>query len=63
MEDGRPKKLKNIDLKAILDENSSRTQEEIAKILGVSQQIISHRLKKLGFIRKAGKWVQSTTLV
>lgn len=60
---GRQKKFKNVDLKTILNENSSKTQKEIAQILGVRQQIISYRLKKLGVIRKAGQWIQSSTAV
>lgn len=57
MQVGRPKKFKDEDLKTLLNENSSKTQEEIAKILGVRQRVISYRLKKLGFIRKDGNWV------
>lgn len=63
MQIGRPRKFKNKDLETLLIENSSKTQEEIAKILRVSQRVISHRLKKLGFIRKTGKWVRKLTLV
>lgn len=58
---GRPQKFKNEDLTTLLNENSSKNQEEIAKILGVRQRVISYRLKKLGFIRKAGNWVPSSS--
>lgn len=34
-----------------------KTQEEIAKMLGVRRPVISYRLKKLGSIRIAGNWV------
>lgn len=60
---GRPKKFKDEDLKTLLNENSSKTQEEIARILGVRQRVISYRLKKLGFIRKAGNWVPTSASV
>lgn len=60
---GRPKKFEDDDLKRLLNENSSKTQEEMAKILGVRQRVISHRLKKLGFIRKAGNWVQRINVI
>lgn len=49
------KKFEDENLKEILNENSPRTQKELANILGVTQQAISHHLKVLGMTRKAGK--------
>ena len=47
---GRPKVYENAELEALLDEDSSQTQKELA--LGVTQQTISYRLKSLGMIQK-----------
>lgn len=58
---GCPKKFKDVDLRKLLAENSSRTQKEIAEILGVGRRVISHRLKKMKFIRKDGNWVTCQT--
>lgn len=54
---GQPKKFKNDDLQTLLDEDSSRTQEELAEILGVTRACISHRLKALGMVQKQGNWL------
>lgn len=53
---GRPTKFQDDQLKALINKNSTCTQLEIAKLLGVKQRIISHRLKKIGYIKKNGKW-------
>lgn len=58
---GPPKKFEDVQLKVLLIENHSQTQEILAKRLNVTQRAISHRLKALGFIRRAGKWIPSTT--
>ncbi|UYV66432.1 hypothetical protein LAZ67_4001656 [Cordylochernes scorpioides] len=42
---GRPIKFEDAELEALLDEDSSQTQEELAETLGVTQQAISNRLK------------------
>lgn len=59
LEDGGPvappKKFEDEDLKKLLSENFSITQEELAKTFGVTQQTISQRLKAMGLIRKEGK--------
>lgn len=52
-----PKKFEDEDLKTLLQENSSVTQEELAKTFGVTQQTVSQRLKAMGLIRKEGKWI------
>lgn len=57
---GAPKKFKDKDLKRLLRENSSVTQEELAKTFGVHQQTISCRLQRIGMIRKGGKWVHES---
>lgn len=54
---GQPKKFEDEELEALLDEDPSQTQEELANTLGVAQQTISDRLKAMGMIRKVGHWV------
>lgn len=67
LEDGGPiappKKFEDEDLKTLLGENSSVTQEELAKTFGVTQQTISQRLKAMGIIRKEGNWIPSSTSI
>lgn len=55
--EGRPKKLINEELTALLDENPAQTQEQLAAQLDVDQATVSRHLKELGKILKAGKWV------
>jgi len=55
--DGREKVFKDAELKALLHEDSCQTQEELAGLLGVTQQTISKRLKAMGMIQKQGNWV------
>ena len=52
-----PKKLKDAELQALLDEDLTQTLKQLAKALGVDEGIISRRLHALGKIQKAGKWV------
>jgi histone-lysine N-methyltransferase SETMAR len=54
---GQPKRVEDEELEQILDENPCQTQLELANALGVTQQSISHRLQKLGRIRKESRWV------
>ena len=54
---GQPKKFEDEDLEALLDENCCQTQEELAESLGVTQAVISKRLKAAGYIQKQGNWV------
>ncbi|UYV71384.1 SETMAR [Cordylochernes scorpioides] len=54
---GRPIKFEDAELEALLDEDSSQTQEEFAETLGVTQQAISNRLKVMGMVQKQGNWV------
>ncbi|UYV76611.1 hypothetical protein LAZ67_14001442 [Cordylochernes scorpioides] len=54
---GRPIKFEDAELEALLDEDSSQTQEELAETFGVAQQAISNRLKVMGMVQKQGNWV------
>lgn len=54
---GQPKKFDDGEFEALLDEDPSQTQDELANTLGVAQQTISDRLKAMGMIRKVGHWV------
>lgn len=54
---GQPKKFADEQLDALLEEDCTQTQEELAESLGVSQQSISKRLKAAGYIQKHGNWV------
>ncbi|UYV70362.1 SETMAR [Cordylochernes scorpioides] len=54
---GRPIKFEDAELEALLDEDSSQTQEELSETLGVTQQAISNRLKVMGMVQKQGNWV------
>ena len=46
-----------MELQALLDENDSQTQKQLAEQLDVSQQSVSNRLRKIGKIRRTGGWV------
>ena len=54
---GQPKKFEDKELEALLDEDCSQTQEELAESLGVTQAAISKRLKAAGYIQKQRNWV------
>lgn len=41
-----------MELEALLVEDSSQMQEELALTVGVTQEVISHYLKQLGIIQK-----------
>ena len=51
----QPKKFE--ELKALLKEDQSQTQEELAELLEVAQQAVSVRLRTMGMIQKQGNWV------
>ncbi|GFT96618.1 mariner Mos1 transposase [Trichonephila clavipes] len=54
---GREKVFEAAELKALLDQDSCQTQQELSGSLGVTQQAISKRLKVMGMIQKQGNWV------
>ena len=54
---GQPKKFKDEELEALLDEDCCQTQKELAESLRVTQANISKRLKAAGYIQKQGNWV------
>ena len=49
---GQPKKFEDKELEALLEENQSQTQEELAELLRVTQQAVSVRLRAMGIIQK-----------
>lgn len=54
---GPPKKLQDDELQALLDEDATQTQKQLAYALNVDHSTISIRLHAMGKIQKAGKWV------
>lgn len=54
---GQPKKFEDAELEALLDEDSSQTQDELARALNVDRSTVGYRLRALGFIRKLSNWV------
>jgi len=52
-----PKKYEDVELQALLDENDSQTQKQLAEQLSVSQQAVSNLLQEMGKIQKVGRWV------
>ncbi|EGI67651.1 Mariner Mos1 transposase, partial [Acromyrmex echinatior] len=54
---GQPKKFEDKELEALLEEDQSQTQEELAESLGVIQQAVSARLKAMRIVQKQGNWV------
>jgi len=58
----QPKKFEDKELEALLEEDQSQTQEELAELLGVTQQAVSIRLKAMEMIQKQGNWVKNKGL-
>ena len=54
---GQSKKFENKELEALLEEDQSQTQEELAESLGITQQAVSVRLRAMGMIQKQGNWM------
>jgi len=54
---GQPQKFEDEELQYLLDQNSTQTEKELAVQLGVTQQVISIRLHKLGKIQREGRWI------
>lgn len=57
-ERGRPpKKFENEELQALLEEDCTQTEKQLAEALNVSISTISGHLHAMGKIQKQGKWV------
>ncbi|XP_066159070.1 uncharacterized protein [Euwallacea fornicatus] len=54
---GVEQKFPDEELQTLLDENPCQTEKQLAEQLGVTQQAVSVRLRGMGKIQKAGKWV------
>jgi len=48
---------KKFELEALLEEDQNQTQEELAESLGITQQVVSIRLRAMGMIQKQGNWM------
>ena len=48
-----PKKYEDVELQALLDEDDSQTQKQLADQLSVSQQAVSNRLREMRRFRKS----------
>ena len=59
---GRPVKLKAESLLAVVKESPSSSTREMARKLGCKQSTVVRRLKKLGFVQKAGSWVADDSI-
>jgi len=46
-----------VKLQALLDEDDSQTQKQLAEQLSVNQQTVSNRLREMGKIQKVSRWV------
>lgn len=55
---GRPKKFRDIELQALLDENSARSLQELSDILGATKPTIWSRLHSIGKVYENGKWIE-----
>ena len=57
-ENGKPsKRYEDVELRALLDEDDSQTQKQLAEQLSVSQQAVSNCLREMGKIQKVGRWI------
>ena len=54
---GAAKKFKDEELQALLDEDPTESQQQLAQTLNVTRGAIFQRLKAMGKIQKYGKWV------
>jgi len=50
-----PKKYEDVELQALLDEDDSQTQKQLAEQLSISQQTVSNRLREMEKIQKVGR--------
>lgn len=53
--------FENAELEVLLDEDDTKTQDQLAEALNTSRQFISKRLHAMGKIQKDGKWVPHET--
>ena len=51
-----PKKFEDKELEALLEEDQSQTQEELAELLEITQQAVFIRLRVMEIIQKQGNW-------
>jgi len=51
------KKFEDSELQALLDEDDTQTQQQLANQLNVTREAVSIRLKSMGKIQKMGKWI------
>ena len=54
---GAAKKFEDEELQALLDEEPTQSQQQLAQTLNVTRGTIYHRLKVMGKIQKYEKWV------
>ena len=54
---GRPENFEDKELQALLDEDPTQSENQLAQALGVDRSTVSRRLKKMGKILKESKWV------
>ena len=54
---GAAKKFVDEELQALLDEDPTQSQQQLAQTLNVTRGAICQRLKAMGKIQKYGKWV------
>ena len=52
-----PKKFEAVELQALLDEDVSQTQKQLAEQLVISQQVVSDRRRQMGKIQMIARWV------
>ena len=50
------KKFENEELQALMDEDQTQSQQQLAQTLNVTRGAICQRLKAMGKIQKYGKW-------
>ncbi|CAK1552420.1 unnamed protein product [Leptosia nina] len=58
---GRPKTIEEVYLQALLDEDDTQTQDQLAEALNVTRQDISKHLHAMRKMLKEGKWVHELT--
>lgn len=54
---GQPKKFEDEELQALLDEDNTQTEKQLAAALNVDESTVSRHLHAMGKIQKEGKWL------